>query len=187
MNNTEPCGIICVDKPQDFTSFDIVALARKAIGTRRIGHGGTLDPMAVGVLPLFIGRAAKTVDLLPDSRKQYKAGFRLGAESDTEDVWGNVIETSSAAVSLDRLEKVSAMFIGEIDQTPPMYSAVKIQGRRLYDIARSGQVVERPSRRVTVSDIKILDYDEDTRRGELLIDPYFNFISNYETRSKPSE
>lgn len=170
MNNTEPCGIICVDKPQDFTSFDIVALARKAIGTRRIGHGGTLDPMAVGVLPLFIGRAAKTVDLLPDSRKQYKAGFRLGAESDTEDVWGNVIETSSAAVSLDRLEKVSAMFIGEIDQTPPMYSAVKIQGRRLYDIARSGQVVERPSRRVTVSDIKILDYDEDTRRGELLID-----------------
>ncbi len=164
------CGVLCVDKPQELTSFDIVAIARKAAQEKRIGHGGTLDPMATGVLPLFIGRAAKLIDLIPDSGKQYRAGFRLGAESDTEDVWGTVTETNDRGVTQSELESAAAGFIGEISQTPPMYSAVKVNGRRLYDIARGGEVIDRPARKVTVRGIKLLSYEENTRTGELLID-----------------
>lgn len=162
--------MICIDKPQDFTSFDIVAIARKSAGTRKIGHGGTLDPMATGVLPLFVGRAAKTVDILPDENKQYRAGFRLGAVSDTEDVWGAVTERSDKAVSREELEDVIHKFIGGIEQTPPMYSAVKVNGQRLYDIARSGGEIERAARKITVYGIELISYDERHRSGELLID-----------------
>lgn len=170
MNNIEPCGVICINKPQDFTSFDIVAIARKAAGTRKIGHGGTLDPMATGVLPLFIGRAAKTADLVPQKNKQYRAGFRLGVISDTEDVWGNVSEQSCKAITREELEDTVKNFCGEIYQIPPMYSAVKVNGRRLYDIARGGGVIERSARKITVYGITLLSYDEKQRSGELLID-----------------
>ncbi len=170
MAESELCGIICVNKPQEFTSFDVVAIAKKAAGTRKIGHGGTLDPMATGVLPLFVGRAAKLSDLVPDTVKQYKASFMLGACSDTEDVWGEVTKLPYRKISRAELECTIAGFIGEIEQIPPMYSAVKVNGRRLYSIARTGAEIERPARKITVYGITLLDYDEDTLNGQLLID-----------------
>ena len=125
-------GIIILDKPQDFTSFDAVAVARRICGERKIGHTGTLDPMATGVLPLLLGRAAKAADLLPDTDKAYRAAFRLGERRDTGDVTGAVVEESAAPVSRESLEQALAQFVGEISQVPPMYSAVSVNGKRLY-------------------------------------------------------
>ena len=119
-------GIICVNKPQDFTSFDVVAKLR--------------DPMATGVLPVFVGNATKACDIMPDNTKSYRAGFRLGAVSDTQDVWGEVREVSDMAVSRSDIEAVMPAFIGKIMQLPPMYSAVQVNGQRLYDLARAGGV-----------------------------------------------
>ena len=136
-------GVICINKPQDFTSFDVVAIMRRAAGTRKIGHGGTLDPMATGVLPIYIGRAAKTADLNPVSDKRYRATFRLGVTTDTEDVWGKVLTESEKPVTLAEITDAVKTMQGDIMQTPPMYSAVKINGKRLYDLARQGVEVER--------------------------------------------
>ena len=137
-------GIIILDKPQDFTSFDAVAVARRICGERKIGHTGTLDPLATGVLPLLLGRAAKAADLLPDTDKAYRAAFRLGERRDTGDVTGAVVEESAAPVSRESLEQALAQFVGEISQVPPMYSAVSVNGKRLYQLARQGLEVDPP-------------------------------------------
>ena len=150
-------GVICINKPQDFTSFDIVAIMRRAAGTRKIGHGGTLDPMATGVLPIYIGRAAKTADLNPVSDKKYRAAFRLGITTDTEDVWGKVLTENNKTVILSEMTEAVKSMQGDIMQTPPMYSAVKVNGKRLYDLARQGIEIERAARPVTVYSIELSD------------------------------
>lgn len=164
---SELSGVICVNKPQDFTSFDVVAIMRRAAGTRKIGHGGTLDPMATGVLPIYIGRAAKTADLNPVGDKHYRASFRLGVATDTQDVWGKTLCENSAAVSLSDITSAVNSMQGDIMQIPPMYSAVKVNGQRLYDLARKGMEVERKARPVTVHSITLSDYDENERTGVL--------------------
>ena len=160
-------GVICINKPQDFTSFDVVAIMRRAAGTRKIGHGGTLDPMATGVLPIYIGRAAKTADLNPVSDKKYRATFRLGVTTDTEDVWGKVLTEDEKPVTLAEITDAVKAMQGDIMQMPPMYSAVKINGKRLYDLARQGIEVERTARPVTVYSIELSDYDRQNRTGTL--------------------
>lgn len=160
-------GVICINKPQDFTSFDVVAIMRRAAGTRKIGHGGTLDPMATGVLPIYIGRAAKTADLNPVSDKKYRATFRLGVATDTEDVWGKVLTEDEKPVTLAEITDAVKAMQGDIMQMPPMYSAVKINGKRLYDLARQGIEVERAARPVTVYSIELSDYDRQNRTGTL--------------------
>ena len=152
-------GIILIDKPQNFTSFDVVAVVRRKFGTKKVGHGGTLDPMATGVLPVFIGCATKAVDLLPDSGKSYRAGFRLGLSSDTLDIWGELSEEKPADIGREALEAVLERFRGEIEQTPPMYSALKVGGRKLCDLARQGLEVERKARKITISRLDLLDFD----------------------------
>ena len=160
-------GVICVNKPQDFTSFDVVAIMRRAAGTRKIGHGGTLDPMATGVLPIYIGRAAKTADLNPVGDKCYRAMFRLGVTTDTQDVWGKTLCENGTAVPLCDITAAVNSMQGDIMQVPPMYSAVKVNGQRLYDLARKGIEVERKARPVTVHSITLSDYDENERTGVL--------------------
>ncbi len=160
-------GVIILDKPMDFTSFDAVAVVRGLTHEKKIGHTGTLDPMATGVLPLLLGKAAKAADLLPDTDKEYRARFRLGERRDTGDVTGKVTETDGTPVSRDVLEAAMAGFRGEIDQIPPMYSAVSIGGKRLYELARQGVEVERKPRRITVSRLTLESYDERAREGVL--------------------
>lgn len=152
-------GIICVNKPQNFTSFDVTAIVRKKFGTKKVGHGGTLDPMATGVLPVFIGSATKAVDLVYDKSKSYRAGFRLGIFSDTLDIWGNCTERQSADVSRSVLEGVLEDFRGEIEQTPPMYSALKVNGQKLCDLARRGIEVERKARKITITRLELKEFD----------------------------
>lgn len=152
-------GIILINKPQNFTSFDVVAVVRRKFGTKKVGHGGTLDPMATGVLPVFIGCATKAVDLLPDSRKSYRAGFRLGLTSDTLDIWGELSEEKPVDIAKEALEAVLERFRGEIEQTPPMYSALKVGGRKLCDLARQGIEVERKARKITISRLDLLSFD----------------------------
>ncbi len=164
------CGIIPVMKPQGWTSFDVVAKLRGLLKTRRIGHGGTLDPMAEGVLPVFVGKAAKCCDILPDKRKSYTAGFRLGEKTDTLDITGNILSRCGKAVSADEINAILPEFTGEIMQVPPMFSAVKIDGRKLCDIARKGETVERKARQVFVESIGLAAYDESRREGVLRID-----------------
>ncbi|MEG1687603.1 MAG: tRNA pseudouridine(55) synthase TruB, partial [Angelakisella sp.] len=160
-------GIICIDKPEDFTSFDVVAKSRGITRCRKMGHGGTLDPMATGVLPLFLGRAAKAMDIMPVQDKRYTAGFCLGMTTDTQDSTGAVLSRSSQQVSLAQLTAVLPAFRGQIDQLPPMYSAVQLDGQRLYDLARQGRTVDRPTREVTVHRLELLDYDPASRTGKL--------------------
>ncbi|WP_303805388.1 tRNA pseudouridine(55) synthase TruB [Ruminococcus flavefaciens] len=162
-------GILCVNKPQDFTSFDVVAKLRGILQMKRLGHGGTLDPMATGVLPVFVGSATKACDIMPDNTKSYRAGFRLGAVSDTQDVWGEVRECSDMAVSRENIEAVIPDFTGKIMQLPPMYSAVQVNGQRLYDLARQGIEVERQAREIEVDSLVLESYDSVSREGVLSI------------------
>lgn len=160
-------GIICVNKPKDWTSFDVVAKFRGIARTKKCGHTGTLDPMATGVLPILLGNATKLSSLIPDSDKGYCAGFQLGVTTDTLDCTGTVLSRVPVQVSAQQLETALESFRGTISQIPPMYSAVQVNGRRLYDLARSGQTVERPSRTVTIHRLNLLDYDPKTREGKL--------------------
>ncbi len=162
-------GVIVVNKPQDFTSFDVVAVMRRLCGQRKIGHTGTLDPMATGVLPLLLGNAAKAQDILPDSDKEYVAQFRLGVRTDTLDIWGTVREEKEVQCGRADILNIIPKYTGEIFQLPPMYSAVKKDGVRLYDLARQGIEVERTPRKVTVSTLTLLTYDEETSSGQLKI------------------
>lgn len=153
-------GVLPINKPAGMTSHDVVARARRLLGQRRIGHTGTLDPMATGVLPLVIGRATRLADLLQEMPKTYEADMLFGLATDTEDTSGNVV-ASVAEVQLDEGRLVALLdgFTGRISQVPPMYSAVKKDGKRLYELAREGRVVERAPREVVIHDIALLDFD----------------------------
>ena len=161
-------GIILVDKPKDFTSFDVCAKMRGILKTRSVGHGGTLDPMATGVLPIFVGRATKCCDILPISDKTYIAGLKLGITTDTEDITGAVLAQSDVKITKDQLHKVVGSFVGNISQVPPMYSAVKVNGKKLYDLARQGITVERKARSITIYSINILS--EDYEKNEFILE-----------------
>ncbi|MBR6322738.1 MAG: tRNA pseudouridine(55) synthase TruB [Lachnospiraceae bacterium] len=154
-------GVIVVDKEKDFTSFDVVAKMRGILHQKKIGHGGTLDPQATGVLPVFLGNATKLCDALPDDRKTYEAGIRLGIETDTEDIWGNVLRTCTPEVTEEEFRGAVLSFIGDYDQVPPMVSAKKVDGKKLYELARAGKTVERKPVRLRIEDITILNIDGD--------------------------
>jgi tRNA pseudouridine55 synthase len=150
-------GILAVWKPAGWTSHDVVAKVRRLLRIKRIGHAGTLDPQVTGVLPLCIGRATRVVEYVQERPKAYEALLQLGLATDTEDLSGSVVaEIPEVTVSEAQIRRVLASFVGEIEQVPPMYSAVKVGGKRLYEIARSGQVVEREPRRVTVYELELL-------------------------------
>ena len=147
-------GILIVDKPTDWTSFDVIAKLRGMLGTRKLGHSGTLDPMATGVLPVFCGGASKAVDLQLDHTKAYRATLKLGARTDTGDVTGTVLETAPVTAGEKELLEVLPRFVGPRMQTPPMYSAVKINGQPLYKLARQGMEVERKARPIEILSIQ---------------------------------
>ena len=162
-------GVFVLDKPAGMTSFGAVAAARRLFGEKRIGHTGTLDPMATGVLPLLLGRAARAAALLPETEKEYDAAFALGAATDTEDSTGRVTERTDARVSEQALRAALPAFCGDILQIPPMYSAVHRDGRRLYELAREGLVVEREPRPVRVDRLELTSFDAESQTGTLSI------------------
>lgn len=162
-------GILIVDKPAGFTSFDVVAVVRGLTGQKKIGHTGTLDPMATGVLPLLLGTAAKAESLMPDTDKAYEADFQLGIETDTQDNTGTVLNQCETPVSRNQVENTLQLFLGESMQIPPMYSAVRQNGKRLYELAREGKVVEREPRPIWIREAVLLDYDEQNRCGRLYL------------------
>lgn len=161
-----PNGIIIIDKPQDWTSMDVCAKLRGVLGERRIGHAGTLDPMATGVLPVFVGRATRAVEFAERGDKEYVAGLKLGIVTDTQDTSGNTLEEHPVAVTAEQVKDVLPQFTGDILQVPPMYSAIKINGKKLYELARKGREVERPARPVT---IHALTLEEQTAPDEFTI------------------
>lgn len=143
-------GILIIDKPEGWTSMDVCAKLRGALHEKRVGHGGTLDPMATGVLPVFFGRATRAVEFATESEKEYVAGLRLGLVTDTQDTTGRVLEERTVCVTPEQIERALAGFRGSIEQIPPMYSAIKVQGKKLYELARKGETVERKPRAVTI-------------------------------------
>ena len=147
-------GILIVDKPMDWTSFDVIAKLRGILGTRKLGHSGTLDPMATGVLPVFCGGASKAVDLQLDHTKAYRATLKLGEKTDTGDITGTVLETAPVTVGEAEVKAILPQFVGKQMQTPPMYSAVKINGQPLYKMARQGIEVERKARPIEILSIE---------------------------------
>ncbi|MBY0206088.1 MULTISPECIES: tRNA pseudouridine(55) synthase TruB [Paenibacillus] len=151
-------GILPVYKPAGFTSHDVVAKMRRILKMKRIGHTGTLDPQVTGVLPLCLGRATRVVEYMQELPKEYLATLRLGLATDTEDLTGEVIERSESPVEVtqDQVEEVLQKFLGTISQVPPMYSAVKVDGKRLYELAREGKTVERKSREVTIYELELI-------------------------------
>jgi len=157
-------GIVIVDKPQEWTSQDVTARLRRVFNTRRIGHGGTLDPMATGVLPVFVGRATRGVEFFEHAEKTYETVLRLGLTTDTEDIWGETLEQRDVAFSQETLEQVLESFRGEILQIPPMYSALKVNGQKLCDLARKGREVERKPRPITIHELTLLEQTENTLR-----------------------
>ncbi|MBR3963388.1 MAG: tRNA pseudouridine(55) synthase TruB [Oscillospiraceae bacterium] len=160
-------GILPVKKPQKFTSFDVIGKLRGVTKTRKIGHSGTLDPMATGVLPLFFGGATKCCDILPNEDKRYVADLKFGIVTDTQDIFGKVLKETKSHVLKEEFEHVMLGFIGKQMQTPPMYSAVKVNGRPLYDLAREGKTVERAQKEIEVYDIKLLEFDEHAQTAKI--------------------
>ena len=150
-----PNGIIVIDKPTDWTSMDVCAKLRGILREKRVGHAGTLDPMATGVLPVFIGRATRAVEFADKGDKEYVAGLKLGRSTNTQDTSGEVLEQHPVNVTPEQLEAVLPQFRGDILQIPPMYSAIKINGKKLYELARKGREVERPARPVTIHSLTV--------------------------------
>ena len=162
-------GVIVIDKPQGFTSFDVIAVVRKLTRQRKTGHTGTLDPNATGVLPVLLGSATKAQDLIVNHDKTYVAEFRLGLTTDTLDIWGEVKTERESHVVKDEIQRLLPRFTGEIRQIPPMFSAVQKNGVRLYDLARKGVEVEREARAVTVYRLELLSFDEKAQSGALCV------------------
>lgn len=162
-------GIMVINKPENYTSFDVVAVMRKLLKTKKVGHAGTLDPMATGVLPILAGNATKIQNLLQGSSKEYRAKFRLGLITDTEDISGKILKKNPVNVNVETLKKVISAFVGEIKQVPPMYSAIKKDGVRLYSLARQGIEVSREKRVVTIDDIKLENYNEEMQEATMLV------------------
>lgn len=150
-------GILIIDKPGGWTSMDVCAKLRGILKTKKIGHAGTLDPMATGVLPVFVGQATRAVSFAESGRKEYAATLHLGQVTDTQDTTGKTLEEHPVKVSMDDLRAVLGRFTGDIVQIPPMFSAVKIGGKKLYDLARQGKTVERQPRRVTVYELEVTE------------------------------
>lgn len=161
-------GIILINKPKDFTSFDVVAKMRGILKTKSIGHAGTLDPMATGVLPIFVGRATKCCDILPNQNKTYIADFKLGLTTDTQDITGNILSEKKVNITKNQFYDVINSFVGDTKQLPPMYSAIKVGGKKLYELARQGIEVERQPRDITIYSLKILK--EDFQNNEFQIE-----------------
>ena len=157
-------GIVIIDKPAGWTSQDVTARLRRVFGTRRIGHGGTLDPMATGVLPVFVGRATRGVEFFEHAEKTYETELLLGIATDTEDTTGTVLFRREVSVTPEQLTAVLERFRGEIMQIPPMYSALKVNGQKLCDLARKGRQVERQPRPVTIHELTLLSREGDTLR-----------------------
>lgn len=155
-------GIVIIDKPAGWTSQDVTARLRRVFGTRRIGHGGTLDPMATGVLPVFVGRATRGVEFFEHAEKTYETELLLGVATDTEDTTGTVLTRREVSVTPGQLAAVLERFRGEIMQIPPMYSALKVNGQKLCDLARKGRQVERQPRPVTIHELTLLSREGDT-------------------------
>ena len=151
-------GVAIVDKPEGWTSHDVVAKLRRALGERRVGHGGTLDPMATGVLPVFVGRATRAASFLESADKEYLAGVRFGLTTDTQDTTGQVLSESGLCPSGEAVQEALAGFLGKQEQLPPLYSAVKVEGRKLYQYARSGKEVERQPRQIEISAVEPLGF-----------------------------
>lgn len=162
-------GIIVIDKENGYTSFDVVAKMRRICGEKKIGHTGTLDPMATGVLPILIGNATKAQSLLPESDKEYEATFSFGITTDTLDITGKVLSQTESNVKSEDLEAVLPQFRGNIMQLPPMYSAVSKDGVRLYELARKGLVTEREARPITVYKLDLLNFDEQLQSAQILV------------------
>lgn len=163
-------GILLIDKPQGWTSFDVIGKLRGVLHTRRLGHAGTLDPMATGVLPVFVGYATKACGILPDDTKAYTAGFQLGQVSDTLDCTGEILETHEFAdIQATQITELLSGMTGDVMQLPPMYSAVKVGGRKLYELARQGKTVERTPRKVRIDALTLTAFDPETGAGTLNI------------------
>jgi len=148
-------GILVIDKPQEWTSMDVCAKLRGIFHERRIGHAGTLDPMATGVLPIFLGRATRAVEFASEGEKEYVAGLQLGLVTNTQDTTGQALEQHPVTVTARDLEQILPAFTGPIEQIPPMYSAIKIGGKKLYELARKGKEVQRPSRPITIHSLTL--------------------------------
>ena len=157
-------GIVIVDKPQGWTSQDVTARLRRVFNTRRIGHGGTLDPMATGVLPVFVGRGTRGVEFFEHAEKIYEATLRLGITTDTEDITGEVLTKQEVEISQQAFLDILPKFRGKIQQIPPMYSALKINGQKLCDLARKGQQVERQPREIEIFQLECVEFTGDTAR-----------------------
>ena len=151
-------GIVIIDKPQDWTSQDVTARLRRVFQTRRIGHGGTLDPMATGVLPVFVGRATRGVEFFEHAEKTYEAVIRFGITTNTEDISGTVLTQREVNLTEEEFLAVLPKFRGEIMQVPPMYSALKINGQKLVDLARKGREVERQPRPITIHELEMVEF-----------------------------
>ena len=157
-------GIIIIDKPQEWTSNDVVSRLRRVFNTRRIGHGGTLDPMATGVLPVFVGRATRGVEFFEHAEKVYEATLRFGLTTDTEDITGKTITECEVSLTEADVLAVLPKFRGDILQVPPMYSAIKVGGQKLYDLARKGREVERQPRPITIHELELLEFSGNEAR-----------------------
>ena len=157
-----PNGIIIIDKPGGWTSMDVCAKLRGMFREKRIGHAGTLDPMATGILPVFVGRATRAVEFTEDYDKEYVAGLRLGVITNTQDTTGEVLEERPVTVTREDVERVLEQFRGSIQQIPPMYSAIKINGKKLYELARKGREVERKPRQITIQELELLEQVSET-------------------------
>ncbi|MDD5923251.1 MAG: tRNA pseudouridine(55) synthase TruB [Clostridia bacterium] len=162
-------GVIVIDKPEGFTSFDVVAVVRKLSKQKKIGHTGTLDPMATGVLPLLLGNAAKAQSILPDSDKEYLAKLKFGITSDTLDITGSITSNTKSNVKKDMLLSTLENFKGKQMQLPPMYSAIKKNGVRLYDLARQGIEVEREKREINIYELELLNFSEEDQEAEIRV------------------
>lgn len=150
-------GILVVNKRQGITSHDCIYILRDLLGIKKIGHTGTLDPMATGVLPMTIGKATRVSSFIQNSEKEYIATIEFGIETDTEDITGNIVERSDKIPTEEEVLEILPNFTGRIEQIPPMYSAVRVDGRKLYKIAREGKVIDRPKREINVSSLEFLE------------------------------
>ena len=168
-NKFEPNGVLIVNKPQGITSHDVVGKIRKLYGTRKVGHTGTLDPLATGVLVILLGRAAKAAEYLVADRKTYRARLTLGITTDTEDITGNVLTQSNDIPNADTVMSACGEFLGKIKQIPPMYSALKVDGKKLYDLAREGIEVERKARDIEIFQL-VCTATENANEYELLVE-----------------
>ncbi len=163
-------GILCMNKPQDFTSFDVIGKLRGILHMKRLGHTGTLDPMATGVLPILVGTATKACDILPNQDKTYQATVVFGKATDTLDIWGKPLQDyPEQHVTEATLRAILPEFLGDITQLPPMYSAVSVNGKRLYELARKGETVERPTRTVHIDVITLDAFDETQQTATLTV------------------